>query len=52
MGVASMRLAFKWRPGASPAPARATIPSGLCVPGRFGSGSSHDLPDVSFVRTQ
>ncbi len=44
MGVASMRLALKWRPGASPAPARATTPSGRWVPGRLGSGSTQDVP--------
>ena len=39
-GVASIKRAWRVRPGASPAPARATIPSGRCVPGRFGSGST------------
>ena len=38
------RFAFRCRPGARPAPDRATTPSGRCVPGRFGSGSSQTCP--------
>ena len=52
VGVTSIRLALRLRPGARPAPARATIPSGRWVPGRLASGSTQDVPEVSFVRTQ
>ena len=52
VGVASISRALSERPGASPAPARATMPSGRWVPGRFGSVMTQEPLPVSRVRTQ
>ena len=52
VGVASISRAWSDRPGGRPAPAKATMPSGRCVPGRLGSGAIHEPSAVSRVRTQ